>query len=656
MCLALLVGAALMIWPALTLTVFAYRGQEKEPRPHPAQSAFTYQGQLRDGAEPANGVYDFQFTLYAVQTGGEGLGSIVSEGLVLTNGSFKAQLDFGRAVFDAPESWLEIAVRPGGSAEAYTSLSPRQKLAPTPYAIVAQQERWSLIGNPVGFNRGADKTTIAADAVVDDSVIGAKTADDREIKSLDSEKNAATMASNGTANFIAKFDASGNPTANSMMFDTGDKVGVGTTGPEQTLHVNGPSEILSTGSGAGFKFRNRGSTTSADDWVWYSSGNKARFWRAGVGDLLGITTNGNVGIGTTDPGAQLHVSRFIPPYIHVPGQPPPSLTQVAVSRLFTDPFGTGTTEATDFIIKDGNVGIGTANPAAKLEVRATNADIRLDNPGQSGLNFKTLAGSETEIQYNSGAGASGLTFRNGFGAPIVKFTGGSNVGIGTANPAAKLHVENGNGLFNHSLGRVDIQASDGSIEIFRAGGVPYIDFKNSLGVDFDLRIQQQPDNSLAILKGDGSGSTVSVGVLQITGGSDLAEPFEVGEAETIQPGMVVAIDPEQPGRLRLANKAYDRAVAGIVSGANGIKPGLTMKQEGTLANGSLPVALTGRVYCWADPSNGPIEPGDLLTTSNTPGHAMKVTDYAKAQSAIIGKAMSALKEGRGMVLVLVTLQ
>jgi len=66
--------------------------------------------------------------------------------------------------------------------------------------------------------------------------------------------------------------------------------------------------------------------------------------------------------------------------------------------------------------------------------------------------------------------------------------------------------------------------------------------------------------------------------------------------------------------------------------------------------------LTGRVYCWADASNGPIEPGELLTTASTPGHAMKVTDHPSAQGAIIGKAMTALKEGKGLVLVLVTLQ
>ena len=58
----------------------------------------------------------------------------------------------------------------------------------------------------------------------------------------------------------------------------------------------------------------------------------------------------------------------------------------------------------------------------------------------------------------------------------------------------------------------------------------------------------------------------------------------------------------------------------------------------------------------ADASKHPIQPGDLLTTSDTPGHSMKVTDHGKAQGAILGKAMSSLEQGKGLVLVLVTLQ
>jgi hypothetical protein len=180
----------------------------------------------------------------------------------------------------------------------------------------------------------------------------------------------------------------------------------------------------------------------------------------------------------------------------------------------------------------------------------------------------------------------------------------------------------------------------------------YLDNDGS-GEDADFQVFDRDDNLIFNVD---DGGTTRVQVLQITGGSDLAEPFEIAGVESVVPGMVVAIDPEHPGQLRTADRAYDQAVAGCVSGANGINPGLTMQQEGTLAEGSFPVALSGRVYCWADAAYGPLQPGDLLTSSDTPGHAMRVTDYELAQGAIIGKAMSSLTEGRGLILVLVSLQ
>ena len=83
---------------------------------------------------------------------------------------------------------------------------------------------------------------------------------------------------------------------------------------------------------------------------------------------------------------------------------------------------------------------------------------------------------------------------------------------------------------------------------------------------------------------------------------------------------------------------------------------MLMGQKGTLADGQHPVALSGRVYAMVDAAFGPVKPGDLLTTSITPGHAMKVTNPVRAHGAILGKAMTSLKEGKGLVLVLVSLQ
>ena len=126
-------------------------------------------------------------------------------------------------------------------------------------------------------------------------------------------------------------------------------------------------------------------------------------------------------------------------------------------------------------------------------------------------------------------------------------------------------------------------------------------------------------------------------------------------AKDLPKGSVVVIDEANPGHLKLSDAAYDTRVAGIISGANGVNPGISLSQQGVM-EGDQNVALSGRVYVQADAADGPIKPGDLLTTSTTPGHAMRVAEHGRASGAILGKAMTALAEGRGLVLVLVTLQ
>ena len=80
-----------------------------------------------------------------------------------------------------------------------------------------------------------------------------------------------------------------------------------------------------------------------------------------------------------------------------------------------------------------------------------------------------------------------------------------------------------------------------------------------------------------------------------------------------------------------------------------------MGQKGSIADGDFQVALSGRVYVYANAEGGAIKPGDLLTTSSTKGEAMKVNNYMKAQGSVIGKAMTKIDKN-GFVLVLVNLQ
>ena len=117
----------------------------------------------------------------------------------------------------------------------------------------------------------------------------------------------------------------------------------------------------------------------------------------------------------------------------------------------------------------------------------------------------------------------------------------------------------------------------------------------------------------------------------------------------------MSIDPEHPGRLIASGGAYDTRVAGVVSGAGGVNHGIRMGQDDVLDGDTL-LAMTGRVHVRCSTENGPIRPGDRLTTASLTGHAMKVTDSARSVGAVIGKAMSSLDEETGLVLVLVNLQ
>jgi len=106
----------------------------------PIGTVFTYQGRLIDANTPADGLYDLRFRLYDASVAGAQKGStvVVSEVDVI-DGCFTLGLDFGRAVFDGNNRWLEIGIRAGelNDPNGYTSVSPRQEVTPTPYALYA---------------------------------------------------------------------------------------------------------------------------------------------------------------------------------------------------------------------------------------------------------------------------------------------------------------------------------------------------------------------------------------------------------------------------------------------------------------------------------------------------------------------------------------
>ncbi len=102
-------------------------------------TAFTYQGKLNDGGNPANTGYDMQFRLFDLVGAGQGTqqgATITISPVAVSNGNFAVSLDFGAAVFaSGADRFLEISLRPAGTTGGYTSLAPRQKLTSAPYSV-----------------------------------------------------------------------------------------------------------------------------------------------------------------------------------------------------------------------------------------------------------------------------------------------------------------------------------------------------------------------------------------------------------------------------------------------------------------------------------------------------------------------------------------
>ena len=220
------------------------------------------------------------------------------------------------------------------------------------------------------------------------------------------------------------------------------------------------------------------------------------------------------------------------------------------------------------------------------------------------------------------------------------------VGIGTLNPAANLHVS-GNVDQVFALSSLQ-QGSQFELLAVSSNGIA----ESQMHFNGIFRAFSEDTQELVATF---TGSGVEVPVLSITGGADIAEPFEIAPGEEVKPGEIVVIDPQSPGLLRRSATPYDRGVVGVASGAGGVNPGLTLNQDSVFERG-MPIALSGRVYVLASHENGAIAPGDFLTSSSEPGRAMKATSEIDSRGAIIGKALSPADDTTGLVLTLVNLQ
>lgn len=647
---------------------------------------FNYQGRLAQSGQLLNGDYELEFTLYGTPNGGASLGSPVVRPATVSNGVFNLALDFGATPFAGDARYLEVRVRRAGTASWSSPLAPRQAIRPVPYALHAS--RAGTVGDNAVTTAGLQNSSVTAGklanaavttaALQNNAVTAAKIAGGQVVKSVNNLKDNVTfvagpnvtLTSDPTANQLT-IGSAGSPFVlnGGSAYYNGGNVGIGTDNPQSRLQVDG------TIGGAGFWIPG-GAAFNADQ---------------GGSFELGPTVGGN-----EVPYIDFHYGSGLPQDYNV------RLINNADQQLLADAH----------LVVTKSLEVGTSD---RLGLVNAGNQVRLSYDDGLGSGPRVIGFG---LDANDDPNAGKFAYRAGWAPDSLSIVGAGprvggprrislydDVSVGGKLQASRVDaslglldvgenftatVRSADFLFGHPgrkgtttpaqpLGRALVDFGDTLVVNFASDWAKTAIGGSKVEVSGEMLRVNGNGNEQAYLGGDGAGGDVEVGstnpnignvamynrgsgkymdlfvgVLHIMGGADLAEPFKMS-SEAPEPGSVVVIDESNAGHLKLSQEAYDSRVAGIVSGANGVNPGVSLSQQGVVEGGQ-PVALSGRVYVKADATATPIRPGDLLTTSSLAGHAMKANDTNRAHGAILGKAMTGLSEGTGMVLVLVSLQ
>jgi hypothetical protein len=301
----------------------------------PMGTAFTYQGRLIDDNIAADGFYDFQFELYDDPNTGTQQGPTVDiNDTNVADGYFTVELDFGSDVFNGEARWLDIGVRPSESNDPnYTPLSSRQEVTPTPYALQTR-------GIFVDSNDNVGIGTTDPSATLD--VCGTL-----EINSIAEEDAILVLRQDGVAKAQIRYDDSENNFAmgyqgyhaTQLVMSSNGNVGIGTTSPDEKLHVAGHVLVKNPSGGTSLILQNSGGS--------YDS---LMFWMDSAGAL-------DYYIGQTEDNGDLRVHNYAAGEqslrLHTNGD-----IRIGNSGLY-------------YKASNDNVGIGTTSPAGKLDVNGS---------------------------------------------------------------------------------------------------------------------------------------------------------------------------------------------------------------------------------------------------------------------------------------------
>jgi hypothetical protein len=248
---------------------------------HGQTSTFTYQGRLTEGGNPASGAYQMQFKLFDSLAGPTQIGSTLADvPVTVAQGVFTVNLDFGIVALSGADRWIEIAVR-HNSGEVYTTLSPREQITSSPYAV----------------------RTISAGLADNALALGGLAAS--EYVTTASVGNA--FVKNTTSPQAANFNITGDGIV-------GGSVGIGTPTPAQRLHIQSPAGVNAASlvqAPVGFFAQYQVQSGADNPWIIGAQdnfSNGALLLRSGFGDVMALRQTGNVGIGTNSPAARLHIN------------------------------------------------------------------------------------------------------------------------------------------------------------------------------------------------------------------------------------------------------------------------------------------------------------------------------------------------------------
>ncbi len=268
----------------------------------------------------------------------------------------------------------------------------------------------------------------------------------------------------------------------------------------------------------------------------------------------------------------------------------------------------------------------------------------IDGPGVSGVSqgsvgvdAKSNTGPAALRAVHAGVGGPGV-----FGQSKAVGVWGKSVGDGLGSSGVFGEAIDGPGVSGHSISSVgmDAKSDKGPAALRAAHGSNGLAGLFIGGVQVTRNLQVDGDIDV---KGD----------IRLAN-ADCAEDFDVAAWTDADPGTVMVLNTD--GLLEASGIAYDKRVVGVVSGAGHYQPGIVLDRRDDTKALRRPIALLGKVFCKVDARYDAVAVGDLLTTSTTPGHAMKVDDPANAFGAVVGKALRPLRQGRGLIPILIALQ